>query len=166
MRQLDNHSGGHHARCIGISELRGQKHEQRAKPLAAGLNQIARGVSDERIVARYRIAQLRLDAGEGCGQARIKSSIREGNAEKGLTHRVNVLLEEETSRVAGAAAADHRMKTSALLTSSSTGCGTMPNTMVTVVAAASAMVVYAEGMTTVAVSSVGSEKNINTMTRA
>ena len=59
----------------------------------------------------------------------------------------------------------YRTNTSACATNSRSGCGTTPSTTVIVAAAASATVVNTLGITTTAVWSLGSEKNINTITR-
>jgi len=60
--QLDHHPRRHHAYGIGITELRGQQHQQRTESLATGFDQIPGGVGDELVLARDRLKQATLYA--------------------------------------------------------------------------------------------------------
>ncbi len=47
MSQFDDHGRGHDTRRVGVTELRGEHHEQRTEPLPAGAQQVLRGLCDE-----------------------------------------------------------------------------------------------------------------------
>ena len=131
------------------NRLRGGEEQHRAEALAASLDEVAGRVRDERIIARNGLPKAGLNPRQPRRQTGFQRTVRKGEAQQGVSHQAN-----------------YRMKTSALLTRSSTGCGTMPRTIVTVAPAASAIVVKVDGTTTEAVSGPGSEKNISTITRA
>ena len=57
--QLDDDGRRHDARGARVAELGGEQHEQRAEPLAAGVDQVARGLGHEREVALDRLVQRR-----------------------------------------------------------------------------------------------------------
>jgi hypothetical protein len=59
--QLGHHGAGDVARGVRIAVLRGDQRQQRTEALAARVHQVARGLGDERVVARHRLAQRCLD---------------------------------------------------------------------------------------------------------
>ena len=44
--QLDRHRGRDHPRIARVTELRGQQYQDRPEPLAAGLDQVPRGLGE------------------------------------------------------------------------------------------------------------------------
>ena len=52
--QLDDHRGRHDSGRARVAEVRGEHADQRPEPLAAGVDQVARGVGDELVVGAHR----------------------------------------------------------------------------------------------------------------
>ena len=85
--QLDDDGGGHDAGRGRVAELRGQQHEQRPEPLAAGVDQVPGGLGDERVVALDRLAQQLLDLRPDPARIAASSAGRRVEAERRAARR-------------------------------------------------------------------------------
>ena len=149
--QLDHHGRLGHTRCAGVAELRGQQDQQRPEPLPAGVDEVARRLGDERVVALGRLVQQLLDPPQAQPAGRPRDRGRRSPG--------------RTGQGEGATSASYRMKMPAWSARFSSGCGRTPSTIVTATPMATARVVNAEGTTTLGPSGCGSLKNISTITR-
>ena len=73
VHQLDDRARDRHLPRVGVGpQLRGQHREQRAEPLAAGLEQVHHRVADDLVALAELLADQRLDAGNAvadtCGE--------------------------------------------------------------------------------------------------
>ncbi len=143
MRELDDDGRRDDAWLGGLPELRRQQHEQRPEPLAAGVDEVPRGLGDERVRRLHRVAEQPLDGLQASQQLGLERMVGHRDAE----------------------GAGQRRKTPACSARSMTGCGKRPRTTLITVTIEIALTVSPLGMATVGPSGAGSAKNISTMTR-
>ncbi len=80
--QLDDHGGGHDAGRVGVSELGGEHHEQRAEALPAGQDEVLRGLRDEGDVALGGVQETRLHGRQTGLDIGLKSLVPHAEAER------------------------------------------------------------------------------------
>src|SRR4051812_38355867 len=141
MRQLDDDRGRYDARRCRVAELCREQDEQRPEPLATGVDEVARGVGEQRVVALHRVAHQLLDGAQPTLQLPVERWVSD------------VEPHQRTNRPWAAWWARSR-----------TGCGTMPSTTVTARPSATEADVRALGIAMVGASAAGSLKNIRTIT--
>ncbi|BCB81058.1 hypothetical protein Pflav_074680 [Phytohabitans flavus] len=81
--ELHNHRGRHHERRTRVTEVGTQRHEQRAEPLAAGIDEMARRLGYEGVRAFDADPQLLLDLGKRLPHPSLKSGIEKIEPDRG-----------------------------------------------------------------------------------
>ncbi len=92
--ELDHRRGEHHLLVVRVAEVSGQRHEQRPEPLAAGIDEMPGGLGDQRVGARDRVDQHRLDVPQDRRDAGLQLRIGEAQADRraealGRYHGIN-----------------------------------------------------------------------------
>ena len=171
--QLDDHRGLRHLGRGRVTELGGQRHEQRPEPLAAGVHQVPGDLAQQRVGGDTAVAQLRLDRLQHAPHRLLERRVVEGDADRRAGAVSGPLADEalllttlstmphpanrqrrrrgpRRSTIPRAGAdTSQRTNSAALLARSSTGAGTTPSTSVASTPTISAAEVNAPGMATV-----------------
>jgi hypothetical protein len=148
--QLDDHRGGSDLGPAGIAEVGRQHAHQRSKPLAAGLDEMARHLVDELVIGANGNPQPLLDLFQARPDGRFEIGVVELDAEGGAGAQPGRF---------------HVISLAAFVARSNTGWGNTPSNNVTPTEMVSAIVVAQPGIATVGPSSGGSAKNIKMMMR-
>jgi hypothetical protein len=80
--ELDHQSSGDDPVGVGIAQLGGEQHQQRAEALAAGVQQVPRRLGDERGVGAHRSGEACLDLFQPRANAVFQGDVGERQSQR------------------------------------------------------------------------------------